>query len=49
MSTDEAKVEDLRTALECAAFFGVPSLLQHVREWIASNLKAAVARDERLD
>eukprot|EP00434_Breviolum_minutum_P000809 symbB.v1.2.000711.t2/scaffold40.1/size395337/15 len=38
-----AKVEDLRTAVDCAAFFGVPSLLHHVREWIANNLKVSTA------
>lgn len=38
-----AKPEDLRVAVDCAAFFGVPSLLHHVREWIAANLKVATA------
>ena len=33
-------MEDLHMALDCASFFGVPSLLHHVREWIAGNLKA---------
>ncbi|CAJ1384923.1 unnamed protein product [Effrenium voratum] len=38
-----AKVEDLRVAMDCASFFGVPSLLHHVREWVAANLKVATA------
>ncbi|CAK9035096.1 Hypothetical protein SCF082_LOCUS21134 [Durusdinium trenchii] len=38
-----AKPEDLRIAVDCAAFFGVPSLLHHVREWIAGNLKVTTA------
>ncbi|CAE7500084.1 unnamed protein product, partial [Symbiodinium natans] len=38
-----AKPQDLRVAVDCAAFFGVPSLLHHVREWIAANLKVATA------
>jgi len=35
--------QDLRVALDCASFFGVPSLLHHVREWIASNLQVSTA------
>eukprot|EP00435_Cladocopium_sp_Y103_P066348 s42_g28.t1 len=38
-----AKAEDLRIAVDCASFFGVPSLLHHVREWIANNLKVSTA------
>jgi len=35
--------EDLRVAVDCASFFGVPSLLHHVREWIAANLQVSTA------
>jgi hypothetical protein len=34
---------DLMDAVECGSFFGVPSLLAHVNDWIASNLKMANA------
>jgi len=37
------KPDDLRVAVDCAAFFGVPTLLHHVREWIAANLKVSTA------
>eukprot|EP00931_Biecheleriopsis_adriatica_P067797 TRINITY_DN41868_c0_g1_i1.p1 TRINITY_DN41868_c0_g1~~TRINITY_DN41868_c0_g1_i1.p1 ORF type:complete len:439 (+),score=95.45 TRINITY_DN41868_c0_g1_i1:47-1318(+) len=35
--------EDLKVAVDCAAYFGVPSLLHHVREWVASNLRVSTA------
>lgn len=31
--------DDLNTAVELADFFGVPSLVAHVHEWIADNLR----------
>merc|ERR1711933_267129 len=34
---------DLRAAVDCAAFFGVPSLLMHAREWIVENLRIDTA------
>lgn len=31
--------EDLRTAVDCGNFFGVPALLTHANDWIAASLK----------
>jgi hypothetical protein len=36
-------IGDLTQAVECGSFFGVPSLLAHANEWIATNLKVANA------
>jgi hypothetical protein len=35
--------EDVRMAVDCAKFFGVASLLSHVRDWIADHLEVDTA------
>jgi len=34
---------DLQAAVECSEFFGIPSLIAEVNDWVASNLKLANA------
>lgn len=38
-----ADAGDLSAAVECGKFFGVPSLVAHASEWIASHLQPAIA------